>query len=131
VQVRLLLRGVLFPALVSVIVFMMVGCAGNKQVKGKIVGVIAKTSFDEIASGKEITNMVYGGKLVVLLPDGEKIEALCTLELLSNVNGCPKFNQKLKAGVMVANVSVRINEQQEVLLVRNQSKEWEVSEIIQ
>jgi len=103
--------------------------ADDKQVKGEIVGVLAKAPLEELTGGNKLKNLQYGGKLIVLLSDGEKVKATCNADFLSNVKGCPTFTTK-KLGGMVATISLIIEKQQKVLLVRNQANEWKVTKVL-
>ncbi|MGB2955764.1 MAG: hypothetical protein WBB64_07315 [Anaerolineales bacterium] len=127
--------GLFFRGIVPLVIgvaaaFMSFGCSGEKQIKGEIVAVKARAPFSEIASGDEITNMVFGDKLVILLSSGERVEAWCDSGHLSDIRCCPKFSPRLNQGGFVANIEVKIDEHQEVMLVRTESGEWAVSEIL-
>jgi hypothetical protein len=114
----------------AVLTLLLSACGARvKGQRGEIIGVTAQVSLDEASSGK-IENMAYAGSLVLLL-DGEEVTASCPKELLSDVRGCPTFNADQISGGFVASIVVSLKENQEALLVRNESDEWEVIEILE
>ena len=100
-----------------------------KQVKGEIVGVLAKVALNELTTGN-IKTMAYSGEIVVMLPDSEEVNVICTKDLLSNVKGCPIFNSNNISGGIVATITVGLKEHQEIQIVRNKSDNWEVEKIL-
>ena len=123
---------IVLPILLIVVSLGMLVCAcgSNKGIRGEIIGIEARVPLAEAQSG-QFKSGAYTGNLVVLLPDGEKITAKYSKDLLSDIKGCPKFNtDQLKGGGFVATITIQLKEHQEVLLVRNQSDQWEVSKVI-
>ena len=113
--------------ILMVLVFsLLTACSPGYQ--AEIVGVAALASLDDLADG-EIDNLVYDGSLVVLL-DGEEVEAICPEELLPDVAGCPTFDADQVSGGLVASISIALDEGQEARLVPNADDEWEVIEIL-
>lgn len=103
--------------------------ADDKQFKGEIVGVHAKVRLVDFTSG-DFKNIAYGGKLKVLLQDGQKVDAKCAEEFLSEVKGAPEFNTKKIHDVAIASITINVKEKQKVLLIREKSNEWEVAKIL-
>ena len=65
------------------------GCGGQRKVKGEIVGVEARISFEEAQDGS-IEDMAYGGALEIMLPDSTEVYAQCPKNLLASVKDCPE-----------------------------------------
>ena len=124
-----LLVGISIIAVVIANAFASFTYADDKQFKGEIVGIHAKASLEELTTGK-IKNLAYGGKLSVMLDDGQKVDVTCPEDLLSDLKGCPKFNTTEIHGGFVASITIDLKEKQKVLLIRNQSNEWKVAKIL-
>jgi hypothetical protein len=111
-------------------VLLLAECRGAPvRQQGEIIGIKAQTSLEEAQSGK-IKNMAYVGTIVVLLPDHEEVIANCTEELLSDITGGPAFNVDQISGRIVATITINLKEHQNVLLVRNEAGEWEVTKVL-
>jgi hypothetical protein len=111
-------------------VLLLAGCSGAPAgQQGEIIGITTQISFEEAQSG-EIKNMAYAGTVVVLLPDNEEVIANCPEEFLSNIPGVPVFNVDQISGGFVATITVKLEEHQNVLLVRNEADEWEVTKVL-
>ena len=123
------LVGICIIAVVIANVFSSSNYADDKQFKGEVVGIHAKALLEELSTGK-IENLAYGGKLAVMLDDGQKVDVACPEDLLSDLKGCPKFNTKEINGGFVASITIDLKEKQKVLLICNQSNEWEVAKIL-
>jgi len=98
--------------------------------RAEIVGIVAEASFKGNEIGGDIDKLAYGGKLVLLLRNGEKVKVDFPKHLLSNVKECPPFNADEISAFIRADITIVINEHQEVLLTRNSSGEWEILEVL-
>jgi len=127
----------------TIIVLLLAGCGGAPAgQQGEIIGVTAQTSLEEVQSG-EINNLTYVGTVVVLLPDNEEVIANCTGECLSLITEAPVFNAgqftysigdivlNAALGYFEATITINLEEHQDVLLVRNEAGEWEVTEVLE
>jgi hypothetical protein len=123
------LVGICIIAIVIATAFASSNYADDKQFKGEIVGIHAKALLEELRTGK-IENLAYDGKLAVMLDDGQKVGVKCPEDLLSDLRGCPEFSTKEIHGGFVASITIDMKEKQKVLLIRNQTNEWEVAEIL-
>lgn len=111
-------------------VLLLAGCDGAPAgQQGEIIGITAQISFQETGA-KEVKNMAYGGTIVVLFPDNEEVTANCSEEFLSDITGAPVFNVDRISGAFVTKITVTLEEHQNVLLVRNEDDEWEVTKVL-
>jgi len=123
-------------------VLLLAGCGGAPaEQQGEIIGVKAQTSPEEAQSG-EINNLTYIGTILVLLPDNEEVIANYTEEFLSDITEAPGFNvdqftfsiddifYKSDLEGYVATITIDLKEHQNVLLVRNDAGEWEVTKVL-
>ena len=111
-------------------VLLLAGCGGAPaDQQGEIVGITAKIPFEEAQSG-EINNIAYVGTIVVLLPDNEIVIANCAEEFLSDITGGPVFNVDQISGGFVAEITIKLEDHQNVLLVRNKADEWEITMVL-
>jgi len=122
-------------------VLFLVGCGGTLAgQQGEIIGVTAKTSLEEALSG-EIKNLEYIGTIEVLLPDAGVVIANCNEEFLSDITEATVLNggqftftlndtEFSELGGFFAIITIKLEEHQNVLLVRNEADEWEVSNLI-
>jgi len=114
----------------TLVVLLLAGCRGAPVgQQGEIIGIKAQTSLEEAQSG-EIKNMAYVGTIVVLLPDDEEVIANCPEEFLSDITGAPAFNVDQISGGFVATMTINLKEHQNVLLIRNEAGEWEVTKVL-
>jgi hypothetical protein len=118
-----------FIGVVIVVAFASASFADDKQFEGEIVGVHANARLEDLTTGN-VKNIAYGGKLEVLLQDGQEVDATCPEELLSELKGAPKFNTKEIHGGVVAGITLNMKEKQKVLLIREKSNEWRVVKIL-
>jgi len=115
----------------TIILLLLAGCGGAPAgQQGEIIGIQAQTSLEEAQSGK-IKNMAYVGTIIVLLPDNEEVIASCTEEFLPDITGAPVFNVDQISGGFVATITINLEEHQNILLVRNEAGEWEVTEVLE
>jgi hypothetical protein len=101
-----------------------------EPMQAEVVGIVAEASFKGNEIGRDIDKLAYGGKLMLLLRNGEEVEVDFPKHLLSNVKGCPLFNADEISAFIRANITIVIDEHQEVLLTRNSSGEWEILEVL-
>ena len=123
------LIGIFVIAFSIIFAFSVAMHADEKKIIGEVVNVNAKARLEEMTTGN-IENLAYGGKLGVLLQDGQKVDAKCSEDLLSELKGCPKFNTKEINGGFVASIAIDMKEEQKVMLIRSQSNEFEVLKIL-
>ena len=102
--------------------------ADDKQFIGEIIGIHAKAPLNDLIAGK-IKYLSYGGKLKVMLDNGQKVDVTYPEDRLSDLMIGTKFNAKEIGGV-VASITIDVKEKQKVLLIRNLSNEWEVAKIL-
>ncbi len=110
---------------------LLAGCGGNSTgQQGEIVGINAEASFQEAQSG-EIENLAYADSIVVKLNEGETVTASCPEEFLSDIADAPDFNvDQITSGGFIANITIKLEEQQQVLLAQNEEGEWYVKEVL-
>jgi hypothetical protein len=99
-------------------------CGVDGQVKGEIVGIYGKYSLSNPSILK------YEGKLGVLLPNGENVVAECDTVHLSDLKGCPKFDDEELSGGFILTGMIILEENQKVLLIQNENGTWEVVGIL-
>jgi hypothetical protein len=125
----------------TVAVLLLAGCGGAPTGQpGEIIGVKARIPLQELVDGK-ISNLTYIGTVVVLLPDNEQVVANCTEEFLSDITGpsisnVGQFTYSIDDTVFsesrgfVATITIDLEEHQNVLLVRNEADEWDVTKVL-
>lgn len=98
--------------------------------QGEIIGITAQVSLEELQA-ENLENLVYGGTVVVRLPDVGEVTAKCGDACVSEIAGAPDFNVDEVSGAFVATITITVEPPQDALVVQDETGEWGVTEILE
>lgn len=119
----------IFAIFMIALIFSLNSC--SKDIEGEITGIEASSVLSDLTDDNDLENLVYNGRLIVTLSDGEKIKIEFPEELLKDVKGCPTFDKKINASGIVAKLDIKIEEKQKILLTSTGSGNWEIVKIFE
>ncbi len=129
-----LVRNKVFVIVVIFFLQLLAACVPNgkqAEVQGEIALIIAKVPFGDI--GPDFERLALTGTIWVELPDDVVGSVNCPVELLSEIKIPQNFEYLVDQlnidplhGTLIADILIKLEENQRVLLVKNNTEEWEV-----